>query len=222
MAEQTLARVAGDYIALVQLIGQAPVDRLPEVAALGRQMRGLLEEVKREAGSLGFDAAEVEEARFALAVWGDETVLKSEWDGRQSWHTEMLQSTMFRTTRGGNEFYERLKALDPEQQDAREVFVVVLAMGFEGQYMGQDEQRRAIISHQFKTLRSGGRGEPLDVEGPIMPSAYELDIELPRSGGLSLAATFGIGVAGLVGVYLLFWLVLYMVAGDVPLPPSIS
>ncbi|MFT5442479.1 MAG: hypothetical protein ACI8W3_001523, partial [Myxococcota bacterium] len=73
MAEQTLARVAGDYIALVQLIGQAPVDRLPEVAALGRQMRGLLEEVKREAGSLGFDAAEVEEARFALAVWGDET-----------------------------------------------------------------------------------------------------------------------------------------------------
>ncbi len=62
----------------------------------------------------------------------------------------------------------------------------------------------------------------LTVDGPLIPSAYELDIELPRAGGFGLMAMLAFGVAGLVGFYVLAWLILYMVAGDVPLPAGIS
>jgi hypothetical protein len=95
-------------------------------------------------------------------------------------------------------------------------------MGFEGQHAGQPDQRNAIILHQFKTLRAGGRGLDLGLDEPLVPLAYELDIELPRVGGLGLMTTLALGAAGLAGVYLLAWLILYLVAGEVPLPPGIS
>lgn len=222
MAERSLARLAADYITLVQLIQQAPADQLPEPDALRNQLLGLLDEVSRAASRQQIDAAEVEQARFALAVWTDETILRSQWPGRETWHAELLQSRLFHTMRGGNEFYERLKALGPEQQEAREIFFLALVMGFEGQYAGQDDQRNAIIAHQFKTLRAGGRGLDLNVEGPLIPAAYELDIELPRVGGLGVMATLGLGFAALAGLYTLTWLILYLVAGEVPLPPGVS
>jgi type VI secretion system protein ImpK len=222
MAQQGLARVAADYITLVQLIQQAPAECLPQAGPLREQLLGLLDEMVQTAGELGIDDAEVEEARFALTVWADEVVLRSQWPGRDAWHTQLLQSQLFRTTRGGNQFYERLRALSPEQHDAREVFFIVLVMGFEGQHAGQHDQRDAIILHQFKALRAGGRGLDLGLDESLIPLAYELDIELPRVGGLGMMTILAIGVAGLAGVYLLAWLILYLVAGEVPLPPGIS
>ncbi len=222
MAEQGLARVAADCITLVQLIQQAPGDRLPGTGALRDQLLDLLDEMTRSAENSGIDASEVEEARFALAIWADEAVLRSQWPGRESWHKQLLQSQLFHTTRGGNEFYERLKKLSPSQQDAREVFFISLVLGFEGAYAGQPEQRNAIIAHQYKSLRAGGRGLNLGVEGALIPAAYELDIELPRVGGLGLPAILALGVAGLAVFYSLAWLLLYLVAGEVPLPAGVS
>jgi type IV/VI secretion system ImpK/VasF family protein len=206
----------------VQLIQQAPVEHLPEAGPLREQLLGLLGEMVHRAGELDIDDAEVEEARFALAVWADEAILRSQWSGRDAWHAQLLQSQLFRTTRGGNQFYEHLQALSPEQHDAREVFFIALVMGFEGQHAGQPDQRNALILHQFKTLRAGGRGLDLGLDEPLVPLAYELDIELPRVGGLGLMTTLALGAAGLAGVYLLAWLILYLVAGEVPLPPGIS
>ena len=69
---------------------------------------------------------------------------------------------------------------------------------------------------------AAGRGVELTSEGTLVPMAYELDIELPRAGGFGLMASVGIGVAALAGVYIVSWLVLYIFAGDVPLPSGIS
>ncbi len=222
MADQGLARVAADYITLVQLIQQAPGERLPEVQALRNQLLELLDAMTDDAAELGIEPAEVEEARFALAVWADETILRSEWPGREAWPAELLQARLFRTTRGGNEFYKHLKELSPEQQDAREVYFLALVMGFEGQYAGQEDQRNAIVAHQFKVLRAGGRGLDLGIEDPLVPSAYDVDIELPRVGGLGVMAILGLGLAALAGIYLVAWLVLYLVAGEVRLPAGVS
>ena len=87
---------------------------------------------------------------------------------------------------------------------------------------GQDDQRNAIVAHQWKTLRAGGRGLDLNTDSPFIPSAYELDIELPPTGGFGVMATVGIGAGLLGGLYLVTWLVLYLVAGEVPLPAGIS
>lgn len=222
MAEVSLPRVAGDYITLVQLIGHAPPDRLPEADALRAQLLSLLEDFAAKAREGGFEQSEIDEARFALAVWADEAVLRSEWPGRETWPAELLQTRLFRITRGGNEFYEHLNALSPEKHDAREVYFMALTLGFEGQYAGNDAERGAVIQHQFKMLRGAGRTQTLGEDDALIPPAYELDIELPRAGGLGLMASLGLGVATLAGVYGLLWLLLYLIAGDVPLPPGIS
>ena len=222
MALQSLARAAGDYVTLVQLIRQAPADRLPPVGELREQLLELLDEFNRDATEIGIDEEEIRDARFALAVWADESALRAEWPGREEWHRELLQSRLYRTTRGGNEFYERLGRLDSEHHDAREVFVLAMLLGFEGQYAGQTTERSAIITQQIRSLRAGSRGLDLSVDGPFMPSSYDLDIEIPTIGGLSLPAILGIGAGALVALYLFAWLILYLVAGEVPLPAGVS
>ncbi len=222
MAEVSLARIAGDYITLVQLIQQAQPDQLPDADGLRRQILGLLGTFASRAREEGFEQSEIEEARFALTVWVDETILRSQWPGREAWPTELLQTRLFHITRGGNEFYEHLAALSPERHDAREIYFIALVFGFEGQYAGQESQRTAVIQNQFKMLRGAGCTLNLTDDENLLPSAYELDIELPKVGGLGFMATLGLGVAALTGMYGLLWLLLYLIAGDVPLPPGVS
>ena len=119
MAEVSLARVAGDAISLIQLIQQAPPDQLPDVDAVRAQLLDLLEGFRTRAGEAGFETSEIEEARFALAVWADEFILRSSWPGRESWPNELLQTRLFNISRGGNEFYEHLNRRTAPRSPAR-------------------------------------------------------------------------------------------------------
>jgi type VI secretion system protein ImpK len=214
MSDRSLARSAGDYVTLVQLIPEASPDQLPDSDSLRNQLMGLLERI---GSGGGIEPGELDEARFALAVWADEVVLRSEWPGREQWAADTLQTRLYRTTRGGNEFFEHLAQLRPEQNDAREVYFLVLALGFEGQYAGQPDQIRAIVSHQYETLRGAGRLLDSSQESPVTPTAYELDIELPRVGGIGVVGYLALTILGLASVYGILWLVLYFVGGEVPL-----
>ena len=220
MPPQSLARVAGDFITLVQLVQQAPVEQLPDAKAMRSQALSLLEDIAKQSSALGIDSKEIDEARFALAVWADETILRSQWPGRETWGNDSLQRHLFNTARGGNEFYEHLAALSPQQNQAREVYFFALALGFEGQYAGQPDQRTAVITHQYESLRAAGRSLETSTDNPIVPSGYELDIEVPRVGSIGLLGIIGLMLAGLAGVYAIAWGVLYFVGGDVPLPTS--
>ena len=218
MAERRLARLAGDFIAYVQLLAQAPAEAMPAAAAARSQLLALLEPVSKGGASDGVASDEVEEARFALVVWADESLLRREWAGRSEWQQRTLQLELYRTARGGNEFFERLARLRPEQNSAREIYLLALVLGFEGQYAGAQAERQALIQLQFETLRSAGHARDSMVETPVTPSAYELDISLPSSAGWGVLGWLGVGVVGLGAIYLLLWGVLALVGGDVPLP----
>lgn len=218
MAERSLARLAGDFIANVQLLGQAPAETMPAPAAIRTQLLNLLEPVSKGGAAEGAAPGEVEEVRFALVVWADETLLRREWPGRNEWQQQTLQLELYRTARGGNEFFEHLAQLRPEQNSAREVYLLAMLLGFEGQYAGASAERRALIQHQFETLRSGGLARDALHETPITPDAYELDINLPSMAGWGVLGWLGAAAAGLVAIYVLFWGVLFLIAGDVPLP----
>jgi type IV/VI secretion system ImpK/VasF family protein len=219
MAPLALSRCAADFATFVQVLGSAGGAGFPDAAALRGQLLGLLEAFSKAAQDAGVTRDEIEEARFVLVAWADEVVLKSSSSGRDEWLREPLQMQLYRTARAGNEFYERLARLRPDQLAAREIYFLALALGFEGQYQGQEAERRALLERQYETLRAAGRLLETPRESQLSPAAYELEIELPRrERGFGIGfGVIGIGLV-LAIVYGALWLVLRSVSGEVPLP----
>jgi type VI secretion system protein ImpK len=218
LARRSLGRLAGDFVTYVQLLREAPAGLSPSVQSLRGQLNGLLESFTRSVGPDDASPDEIEEARFALVAWADETILRAGWPGFEEWQREPLQMQLYRTTRAGNEFFDHLARLRPEQLAAREVYFLVMALGFEGQYLGQEAERRALIAHQFEVLRAAGRTLEVAREHRVTPGAYELEISLPRGGGFGVFGWLGLMALGVAAVYGVLWLVLYLTAPEVPLP----
>jgi len=218
MVTRSLARLAADFATYVQLLAQAPHETLSSAQAVRSQLLALLEPVSKGGQTGGVPPGEIEEARFALVAWADEVLLRREWAGRSDWQRETLQMQLYRTTQAGNEFFEHLTRLRPEQNAAREIYFLALVCGFEGQYAGQEAERRALIQHQFEMLRAGGQAREALREIPLTPTAYELEIGRAGSSGWGIFGWVGALFVGLGVVYGLAWLALWLLAGDVPLP----
>ncbi|MEM7412549.1 MAG: DotU family type IV/VI secretion system protein [Myxococcota bacterium] len=218
MAGWSLGRAAGDLLAFVQLFTQAPDDQRPDAAGVRARLRGLLEDFMRHPAVQGVSPVDVEEARFALVAFADEMILRTEWPGRAEWLSEPLQLQLFHTNRGGDEFFERLSRLRAEQTDAREVFFLCLAFGFEGQYADREAERRSLLGQQFEMLRVAGRAADVSTLSPLTPSAYEVEIQLPgqRSGSIARPLLAMLGIT--LGFFALLFLGLYFAGGRVPGP----
>ena len=180
----------------------------------------LLDDLARHPVALALAPQELEDSRFALVVWADETILGSGWVGREQWGHELLQLQLFRTNRGGDEFYERLNRLRPDQSAARLIYFLCLAFGFEGQMIEQPEQRRALMQQNYDMLRAAGLARDVLSAGRVSPEAYELEVHLepPASGSFGrVLLRWGGGAAVL---FALLWGILTLLAGRVPLPPG--
>jgi type IV/VI secretion system ImpK/VasF family protein len=223
VSELPLARLASDFALAVQALGSAPGASLPEPAALRSSLLALLDPFGRAARAAGLPAPQLEEARFALVVWADEVIQKADWPGRESWLREPLQQRLYRTNRGGNEFYERLARLPPAAIAVREVYWLVLALGFEGEYRDRPGERLALLSQQYELLRAARRLPEVARERQLSPAAYALDIELPRAAGSALGAGAALlgGALALAAVYGALWWLLRALGGELPLPQGL-
>lgn len=220
MAETTLDRLAGDFFAAVLLVADAPPGRGVTPAALRGQLIGLLDAFSRHPLAQASDPHELESARFALVVWADEALLRSHWEGRDDWAHELLQHQLFRTNRGGDEFYERLARLRPDQSGARRIFLLCFAFGFEGQLLDQPQQRQALIQQSYDMLRAAGQVRDVIGLGRLAPEAYELEVQLKPPGRGGLASILMLWSAGVAVLFAVLWVVLSVLAASVPLPPT--
>ena len=220
MGDQSLGRIAGNFLASGLLVQSSASSTLPAADALRNQFLGLLDQFSKHPDAARCPPDEVELARFALVAWLDEVVGSAEWPGSEQWNSELLQLQLYRTNRAGNEFYERLAAMRPDQNDAREIYFLCLALGFQGQYAGHEGDRQAILRQQYEMLRAAGRARDSAALAPLAPSAYEVDIELEprkRRGLLTLV----LGWSGIAAVtFGALWGALYWMAQGVPLPPG--
>jgi type VI secretion system protein ImpK len=214
----TLGRAAGDLIAYVQLFQQSPPEARPDAATLRSQILGHLDAFTRHPAAQAAPPVDLEEARFALVAWADESILRTEWPGRDQWLGEPLQLQLFRTNRGGDEFFERLARLRAEQTDAREVYFLCLVFGFEGQYADHEPERRALISQQFEMLRVAQRALDVTRLSPVTPPAYEVEIELSAPRGRSVRGPLLLMGFACLGFFGLLFGILYLTAGVVPTP----
>ncbi len=205
------------YAFLLRFHASADAQRL-SAAALRQQILALVDSATADLQARGVPADECQEARFAWIAFSDEMVLRAGGSGREEWQREPLQLQVFRTNQAGNEFYDHLARLRPEQVAAREVYFTCLALGFEGQYAGHDAERRALIAQQYEWLRVAGRALDVSREALLAPAAYEVAIRLPEAAAHRVWPWL-LGMAG--GVLVLWgalWLILRQAAASVPLP----
>jgi type VI secretion system protein ImpK len=134
----------------------------PPVAEVRDNVRDLLNRSAQMMRTLGIDPRDYDEARFGVCAWVDETILNMPWTYREEWLKYLLQSEHYATTKAGEEFFERLNMLRPEQSAVREVYYLCLALGFIGRYCAPGDE---MLLEQLRrsNLRLLGRA-PTDIE----------------------------------------------------------
>jgi len=217
----SLARLADELFGAVLLFHEAGEAQRPSAPELRHQILALLDGIAKHPDVQRLAADDVEEARFALVAWADETILRSSWSGRDEWLRDPLQLQLYRTNRAGEEFHDHLARLRPDQNQARAVYFLCLAFGFEGRYAGQPAERAEIMRQQFEMLRVAGLAVDVARAIPLAPPAYQVAIELRGSGGRRLWPVL-LGWAGFaLVVFAALWAALRYFAGQVPLPPGV-
>jgi type IV/VI secretion system ImpK/VasF family protein len=221
VADHNLGRVAGDFFATVLLASDSSQGGGADPASRRAPLVSLLEAISHHPLALALEPQELEDSRFALVAWADETLIKGSWPGGNEWSQELLQFQLFRTMRGGDEFYDRLARLRPDQNAARGIFFLCFAFGFEGQMVGDEPRRQTVIQANYDMLRAAGYARDPISAGQLSPAAYDnLDIVLepPSSGSLGRLLIRWGGAAALL--FTLLWAVLTWSSSRVPLPPG--
>lgn len=141
-------------------------------AELQQRMRRLLERANRTARSHKKPTQDVELAAFALAAWFDEIAAR-----RTDWAEAVapLQLLWFNSTNAATEFFHHLASLSPAQNELRELYWYLLALGFKGQYYfeggdgsGELAKLRALHASQLPQ-------PPIDLRDPaarLCPQPY--------------------------------------------------
>lgn len=139
-------------LALEEALEQS-IGSVPPVAQLYAQLQQSLQAAMTNARRAGRTERDVLEAAFAVIAWLDEVIARYPefWAGHPP-----LQKTLFLTNNAGNEFFDpHLKALGPEQDEVREVFFMVMALGFVGQYwfdFGQNSEFTRVVEQQGRQI----------------------------------------------------------------------
>jgi type IV/VI secretion system ImpK/VasF family protein len=123
----------------------------PSYEQTRRDIAALLEKEKAAGKREGVLDRDYQDASFAVIAWADETILKhSTWTHQAEWNALPLQLEYFQTRNAGEEFFERLERLRPEQKAIRDVYYVCLGLGFSGRYfLGlEDELKLNQIRHE--------------------------------------------------------------------------
>ena len=110
----------------------------------------------------------IEQAKYALVGFLDETILQSNWALRDVWAGNPLQLQYFNEFSAGEEFYTKLDSLrntdDPRKLEVLEVYFLCLALGFKGKYADLKgmEKIKVLMEAIAKELR---RARTKGVEG---------------------------------------------------------
>lgn len=184
----------------------------PSYEQTRREIATLLEQEKATLRREGLPDRDYQDAAFAVIAWADETILKhSSWTHHAEWNALPLQLEYFQTRTAGEEFFERLERLRPEQKSIRDVYYVCLGLGFSGRYfLGlEDELKLNQIRHE-QARHVSLLVEDIEEVGKLTPQPYE--VRVPTSGQIKQPWTDLLLKAGLpllilvpIVLALLYW-----------------
>jgi len=160
-SENELVKLVDPVLALILQLRARVISASQE---LRRQIDNHLKQVETRGAAAGYSAQQLEDARFALVAFADETVLAGGGAMRQEWERYPLQLEYFKEAFAGTKFFDRLERLlkQPEQQaDVIEVYYLCLILGFKGKYhIYLEDQLPGVITNVAEHLRRVGRLRP--------------------------------------------------------------
>jgi type VI secretion system protein ImpK len=147
----------------------ALAQELPPPDVLQRRVSALFDQMHRKCRDAGFPDEDVNEAKYAIAAFTDEQILRSPWPGRNQWMGQPLQLLYFNENTAGEGFFVRMAALQnqPQRSHVLEIFYLCLCLGFQGQYAVRGGEGLGVIIDQVASrLKAvGGSGEVISPHG---------------------------------------------------------
>jgi len=135
----------------------------------------LIERASAQALNAGIDVQLFHQALFPIAAWTDESISRRKiWASPMAWQPFLLQRRYFKTSVAGQEFFERLHALTPDEAPVREIYLLCLCMGFVGRYgaaADSAELSQLRVDHYRLVLEAIGASTE-GAELPLFPMAY--------------------------------------------------
>jgi type VI secretion system protein ImpK len=152
---------------------------------LWRHLLSILERQALDAGRIGGDiGAELyRQAQYVMAALADDTFLHLRWPGREGWTSNLLEARLFGTHRAGEEVFDRLERLLRERDSAYvelgRVYLLALALGFEGKLRGRPEGPALLAAFRRSLYRFIHHREPRVVRGEevVVPQTYAATFE---------------------------------------------
>jgi type VI secretion system protein ImpK len=184
--------------------------------SLRKLLISYIKDFERTCLAHGKPADGVEQAKYALTAFLDETIINSDNNCKESWTAETLQIKFFNDSLAGENFFKRLETMLPDLRknlEVAEVYYLCLALGFQGRYrLSGGEVLPNVVRNLLKRIEALKGAPPKAVS----PSAY---VHPGVDGGGKSGKPLIIGSSVLLAVSILLY-VLLMAAGNGALDPA--
>jgi type VI secretion system protein ImpK len=197
---RSLPDLAGSLLSLILSLRSSKISG--QETELRARIGEYLDRIDREGQRAGIARDDLEEAKFPLVAFIDETILNSDWSGRDQWMERPLQLELYGETVSGEKFFDRMERVrrgGEAKSDLLEIYYLCLALGFEGKYkiLGQSRTRFGGSSVTLEPLPArprsprtavGARRFDLRNEAASRFSAWSWDLSPGSSFSTSLSS----------------------------------
>jgi len=160
--ETHLTDICGECLMLIVQLRITHQFGEPDI--LRERILKLLDEIEREARMHGYTMDDIQNVKFALVAFLDESIIASDWSHRELWISNPLQLQLYNRFDAGEEFYNRLNKMLDEIQlntDVLEVYYLCLTLGFKGKFGSvAQENQRVIIDDIYQELKLSYYNKP--------------------------------------------------------------
>lgn len=106
------------------------------------------------------DPRDMDNARFAVTAWLDETVMKMEGVDAIEWSSELLQKRLYGTTQAGEMFFSKLKS-NWNKVEVLEVYFACLCFGYKGKYGD------SVDKEKLNSIKDSCREKIIELRGGV-------------------------------------------------------
>jgi type VI secretion system protein ImpK len=157
-----------------------------------KRLRNLLDEQSGHHARLvgGVSSTIFKDMHYIMVILADEIFINLNWAGAKEWRASLLEAQLFQTQIAGELFFKKLDALfdsnDPVRFELAQIYLMVLSLGFKGQYKDREDQDRIrwyqdqlytmVCHHPLKLFNHD--------ESRMIEQCYEHTINTPPGKGL--------------------------------------
>ncbi len=183
--------------------------RKARLAAIQGKLSATLQRLEVEARRIGGERAgrRISQAGYVMAALADEHFLNLDWEGRDLWAQNLLESRLYGTHMAGEQVFERAEALLRERDDREmaAIYLLALSLGFEGEHRGRGasgaEALRDLKGRLLAFVSPGG--SEMESTSELFPQSYLHTLAGEPQTRLPRVATWSLILLGVMGVYLL-------------------